>query len=99
MNTIEQEFELLMRSVAEEVGMDVSANMDVAKNMAKRMMKQLAAVYNEPGYVEALISARNIVAIELGVSTVTTADFADQRMLGAIHSAVGMGARLLVAAI
>lgn len=101
MNTIAEEFEQMLRDIATETGKDLATDLKVVREYASQHMKLLARALlrRDTGYSKALIGSRNAVAVLAGIEVVETADAADQRLLGAIHAALGMGARFLAGVI
>lgn len=94
MSSVADEFVLLIQSAAKELGKSVNASR--VRALAENKMVQLAAAVGQPGYDQALIAARNTVAMELGLEAVSVADAADAQLRGVIMGALSMGARLLL---
>ena len=65
---------------------------------ASERAAQLSLAVNEPGYAQALIAARDSIALKAGVEVVENADEADEGLLALIAGALAFAARVLASA-
>lgn len=90
---LKDDFEKLFSSVVE--GTSISAAKVAA--YAADQAASLAGLVDDPGYHEAVIAARDNVALQAGITASQQADATDSRILGVLEGALFMGAKVLVA--
>jgi hypothetical protein len=85
MNDLAEHLDRLLR--------EVRAESNSVRIYAAEIMADLAAAVGEPGYNEALLAARDAIALRAGVSAVDSADAADREVLGLIYGFLAGGVR------
>ncbi len=63
-------------------------NLENLDREIRHQLERLAQAVDQPGFEEAVEAARDVVALELGINAVNTADAADLQMLGVISGAL-----------
>lgn len=89
MNAVETLKSLLLQAV-KDTGRQLQTDAhDVAVYAAQRA-DHLATIATDPDFNQALLAERDAIALKAGVSAVSNADAADQRIVGLIHGALGV---------
>jgi len=72
-----------------------AASNEIAIYATEQAVK-LSQLVDQPGYAEAVIAARDSIALRAGIAASDTADASDSRILGILEGALFMGAKALV---
>ena len=91
MPNIKDDFEMLLTSVVK--GTSISAAKVAA--YASDQAVSLSGLVGQPGYQEAVIAARDNVALQAGIYASEQADATDSRIIGVLEGALFMGAKVL----
>lgn len=85
----------MLKTAAQEQGRQLAANLDEVRDYARQRALHLATIVGQPGYETALKAEAHNVALRAGIAAVQAGDAADQRIIGIITGALGIGARVL----
>lgn len=89
------EFMGVLMSGLEETGVDLQADLADVRLYASEQLAVLALAVGEPGYAAAVIAARDNVLMKMGLSVVSAADAADNRIIGIVQGALALGAKVI----
>lgn len=82
--------ETLLKDAVKDTGLSLSTTTrELAAYIAERAVV-LASAVGLPGYEQAVIAERDNVLLKSGRSAVSTADAADQRLLGIVTTALAL---------
>ena len=84
---------LLDDTAQEFAGLRSPADFSGLANYTVQQAALLATSVGQPGFDEAVVAARNAVALYAGIAAVREADALDQRILGIVQTALVIGAR------
>ena len=88
------DFEDLLKSTLGELGVNLSVTTSELATLVREQSAKLALAQGEPGFEEVLVAARDNIALKAGLALHEQARGADQRIIGLIHGALGVGASL-----
>lgn len=89
--TMKTEFEELLNATIQGTSISTAEVAAYAAEQAA-MLKNVA---NQPGYHQAVLAARDNVALKAGIKASEQADATDSRIIGIIEGALFMGAKVL----
>lgn len=92
---MEETLKNLLESALEETGADLEATTSEVALYAAQRTAVLATLVGLNGYEQAVIAERDNVALRAGLSAVSVADAARERLLGVIQGALFLGAQML----
>lgn len=95
MNDIGQNIITLLETAAKDLGATTLSNLEEARSEAQIKALTLAGLVGQPGYEEALVAARDILAMKLGLTAVATADSADAKVLSLLEGLLALAARAM----
>lgn len=75
-----------------QTGRDLGESSKELRAYAAEQMAQLSLGIGQPGYADALIAARDNLALKAAVSLADNADAADQRLVGTMQTVLTIGA-------
>jgi hypothetical protein len=84
-----------LQSDFEELLSSVSVSAAKVAAYASDQATSLAALVGKPGYHEAVIAARDSIALQAGIVASDQADIANSKILGLLEGALYMGAKVL----
>jgi hypothetical protein len=82
-------------AAAQRLGRQVQADSAELRDYVANIMQMLASALGEPGYDEALVAARDSVALFAGLQIVDSADAGDRELLGSIGGALSIAVRAM----
>lgn len=85
----------LLRDQAEGFGGELVDAADNATEFAAEQLMLLSQAYSEPGFDQAVVAARDAVAMNAGLEAVAVGDQADARFQEMMTGVMSIGARLL----
>lgn len=88
----------LLKANALETGAELKGDLIEAETYAAQILTELTAAASEPGYDQALIAARNSIALKYAGLAVEQADKIDARVTGIIFGALGVATQALIKA-
>lgn len=80
---------------AEELGIEVTEDLQAASQYASTVAAELAAAVGTDGFDRALVAARDSVVLNVTSSAITRADAVDQRFLTFVQGLIGLASRAL----
>ena len=86
-----ESFKKLLKDTAEEFETEIKADLNSLAVYTSEQITLLTKAVGQPGFDEALIAARNSIALHAGISATRQADAADQRILGIIQAVLALG--------
>lgn len=84
----------LLKNAAKETGRDLQINSDELRTYTAQRVAYLATIVGQKGYEEAFLAERDAVCLKAGILATSTADAADQRLIGIITGVLSVGARV-----
>ena len=86
-----ENFKLLLQNTAEEFRTTLRVDLNELAIYTSEQIAALSAAVGQPGYNEAVITARNNIALKAGIQATREADAADQRILGIVQAVLVLG--------
>ena len=88
----------LLQSAIAETGADMGDDLDALRTLAAEKMAQLALGVGQAGFQEAVIAARDSIALRFAINVTMSADATDARIVGIIQGVLAIGARAIAGA-
>jgi len=81
---IERQLKDAITAAARRLEVELKADSHKLRTLGAELINDLALAYGEPGFEEAAVAARDILALELGIEATEAADLADAEMRGLV---------------
>lgn len=75
---------VILSDAARRLEIDLKGDATALRHLTATLILDLSAAVGQPGYDEALVASRNILALELGIQAAEIGDLADAEMRGII---------------
>lgn len=98
MNSLADQLLTELKTTGERLGKSFSEALDDQRQYVAQTMLELAAAVNEPGFDEAVIAARDSVALHAGIAAADEGDVTDAELRGLLSGGLAIAARALAAA-
>lgn len=87
-----------LKAAGERLGKSFSKALDDQRQYISRTMLELSAAVSEPGFDEAVIAARDSIAMHAGIAAADEGDVADAELRGILSGGLAIAARALARA-
>lgn len=92
---IKEEFEQLFKDAAAETGIELAGSASTLAKFAADQAAGLSKIKGEAGFQDAVLAARDSVALKAGISASRAASAAEQRVVGIIQGSLRIAAAAL----
>lgn len=93
---VAEEFRRTLVDAGNRLGAEFGDGLAEIEPFVQQQLELLSRTVDEPGYETALVSARNSVALRLGIQAVDAGDAVDREIIGLITGALAIGARAVL---
>ena len=69
---------------ARRLEIELKGDATALRHLTMELIEDLSVAFGQPGYDEALVASRNILALELGITAADIGDLADAEMRGIV---------------